>query len=60
MSQNVLTDSQELLIIQTLRWLTQLELGGAMKQRIRNEFEAKIKLRYGDHLDPPENWVKRI
>ena len=59
MSQSVLTDSGEVLPIQTLRRLNESEVNNEFEKEIRKEYDMRIKTRYGDHRGPPPNWLIR-
>ena len=59
MSQYVLTDSGEVIPIQTLRKLTQSERDSEHEGHQRNIYNERIRKRYGDHRSPPDNWVQR-
>ena len=59
MSQHVLTEAGEVLPVQTLRKLSQAELSSPTEIEKRNKLDAKIRERYGDSKNVPDNWVKR-
>ena len=59
MSQNVLTESGEVLPVQTLRKLTPAEVSSPTEIEKRNKMDSVIRKRFGDSKNVPDNWVKR-
>lgn len=59
MSQNVMLKDGSVLPIQTLRSLTGAELENEYEVKARKDFDVSINKLYGDHINPPENWVRR-
>ena len=59
MSQRVMTERGEVLPVQTLRTLTQAEIDNPSEKKQRERFDEYIRNRYGDSINPPDNWVKR-
>ena len=59
MSQHVLTEAGEVLPVQMLRKLTPAELSSATEIEKRNNMDLKIRERYGNSRNVPDNWVKR-
>ena len=59
MSQYVLTESGEVLPIQTLRSLSSSELENEHEGILRKEFDLRIRNKFGDHRGPPSNWIQR-
>ena len=56
-SQYVLTDSGEVIPIQTLRMLTQSGMENDEVKQQQEIYSETILRRYGDHKSPPGNWV---
>ena len=59
MSQNVLTESGEIIPTQTLRSLTGSEIRNTTEIEKRKRMDDVIRSRYGDSKSVPDNWIKR-
>ena len=59
MSQHVLTETGEVLPVQTLRSLTQSEVISETETQKRKRMDETIRTRFGDSKTVPENWIKR-
>ena len=59
MSQNILTETGEVLPVQTLRSLTQNELNSDSEIIKRRRMDETIRTRFGDSRSVPENWIAR-
>ena len=59
MSQHVLTESGEVLPVQTLRRLTPAEIASPIEVAKRERMDAYITKRFGDSKHVPDDWVRR-
>ena len=59
MSQSVLTEVGEVLLIQTLRKLTEAKVNNPTEIERKMKVDEFIVNRYGDARNVPDNWVAR-
>ena len=58
-SQHVLTESGEILLVQTLISINRSEWENTNNDSSRNKSDKDIFKRFGYSRDPPDNWVNR-
>ena len=58
MSKYILLENVKIILIQTLRSLTKVELDSKLGLSTRDSFDKSIMNSYGDHKAPPSDWIK--